>query len=175
MGTFTIMGAGADSVMWSLGGDDAEDFSINGGVLAFDVRPGLREPDGCEPMSESNTNTYMVTVMAEAGGEVETSAAITVTVADVDELGTLMSPTIPCHIRWRTARLTWEPSPSWAQVPETRSCGAWEATDAEDFSINGGVLAFMSDPGLREPTGRDAMSESNTNTYDGHRHGRGRR
>ena len=105
-------------------GDDADDFSINGGVLAFDVRPQLRGTQWAD--ADGDSNTYMVTVKADSGGEMAMAAAITVMVTNVEELGTLTSPSIPCRHTWRTARVPWEPSRSDGRRWPTRSRGCLE-------------------------------------------------
>ena len=48
-------------------------------------------PDYEMPADADTNNSYMVTVMAEAGGEME-MVEVTVTVTDVDELGALSGP-----------------------------------------------------------------------------------
>ena len=67
---------------WSLDGDDAGDFMIgNDGMLKF-----KSSPDYEMPMDKDEDNTYMVTVKAEAGGEMD-MMDVTVTVTDMDETG----------------------------------------------------------------------------------------
>ena len=64
---------GADITSWALGGDDADDFMIDGGVLSFKKSPdyematdGDRNNDGdsSDPGDEASDNTYEVTVQA---------------------------------------------------------------------------------------------------------------
>ena len=75
--------SGAASVQWSLLGDDAGDFNINGGQLTFRTSPDYEDP------ADANTdNVYMVTVVATAG-DLTDDQDVTVTVSNVDELGTL--------------------------------------------------------------------------------------
>ena len=70
---------------WSLSGADAGVFDIGGGVLTFKVSPDFEMPRGMA-VSSTNTNTYEVTVQANAGGEMG-EVAVTVTVTNVDEPG----------------------------------------------------------------------------------------
>ena len=70
---------GASPIVWSLGGDDAGDFTINGGVLNFKASPDY---------ADNGDNTYMVTVQASVGDEIA-SFVVTVNVTDVDEDGTV--------------------------------------------------------------------------------------
>ena len=154
LGTFTIMGAGADSVMWSLGGYDADDFSIDGGVLAFDPAPDYENPMGG---ANGDSNTYMVTVMAEAGGEME-MMDVSVMVTDINELGTLAG--IASH--------TYAENGTGAVDTYTLSGGTmdsaadWsvEGADAGAFSISGGTLSFSASPDY------EAMADADgDNTY----------
>ena len=66
---------------WSLSGDDADDFSIGGGMLTFAMSPNYEAPTDM-----GMDNMYMVTVMAEAGGEMD-MMDVTVTVANVEDMG----------------------------------------------------------------------------------------
>ena len=77
VGTYTADGPDAASATWSLSGDDAEDFTITGGVLAFSSPPDYENPADAD-----GDNVYMVTVQANAGGEMG-EVPITVTVTDV--------------------------------------------------------------------------------------------
>ena len=66
VGTYTT--SGPDTATWSLEGADAEDFNISsGGSLAFKTSPDFEAPADAD-----TNNTYMVTVKAEAGGEMDT-------------------------------------------------------------------------------------------------------
>ena len=74
----------------TLMGDDAGDFMINGGMLTFNDAPDFEAPADAD-----GDNTYMVTVMASAGGEMDTQDVM-VMVTNVDEMGTLvLSSTTP--------------------------------------------------------------------------------
>ena len=103
VGTYTASGGSMSDVAdWSLMGDDMGDLSISAsGVLTFDATPDYEMP-----MDADTDNTYMVTVKAEAGGEMDT-VDVTVTVTNEDEDGmvtlTLMRPSVGTEI---TATLT---------------------------------------------------------------------
>ena len=78
---YTATGA-VGSVTWTLGGDDMDDFNIStGGRLTF-----MDPPDYEMPMDMGTNNVYMVTVKAEAGGEMD-MMDVTVTVTNVEEMG----------------------------------------------------------------------------------------
>ena len=85
VGTYAASGGSmSDVANWSLMGDDMGDLSISSsGVLTFDAMPNYEMP-----MDEGMDNIYEVTVMAEAGGEMD-EIMVTVAVTNVDELGTL--------------------------------------------------------------------------------------
>ena len=78
-GTYTAEGPVTPA--WSLSGDDADDFSIGGGMLRFAMSPDFETPTDM-----GMDNMYMVTVMAEAGGEMD-MMDVTVTVTNVEEMG----------------------------------------------------------------------------------------
>ena len=152
LGIFSIEGAGADSVVWSLGGTDADDFSINGGVLAFGGTPDFENP-----ADSDGDNTYMVTVKAMAGGEMEMEE-VSVMVTDVNELGTLAG--IASH--------TYAENGTGAVDTYTLSGGTMDSTadwsvegaDAGAFSISGGTLSFSTSPDY------EAMADADgDNTY----------
>ena len=90
--TYTVAGPMKDMAMWTLEGDDAMHFSVGtarGAMtdLMFRSAPNYEMPRGMA-MSETNTNTYMVTLKANDGEYMDTHA-VTVTVTNVDEDGTV--------------------------------------------------------------------------------------
>ena len=88
---YTASGPNAASATWTLGGDDAGDFSISSnGVLSFRSSPNF------EMAADADTdNTYMVSVKADDGTYMNTHD-VTVMVTNVDEDGTVtLSPTAP--------------------------------------------------------------------------------
>ncbi len=101
VGTYRVSGGNTDTmgtVEWSLEGADADDFSIDGGVVAFDGTPDYENPTDRD--EDPNTagdqgkgdNAYQVTVKATLGNQ-EVTRDVTVTVTNVDELGTLSGDT----------------------------------------------------------------------------------
>ena len=101
----TYTASGAASVQWSLSGDDARDFNINGGQLTFRTSPDYEDP------ADANTdNVYMVTVVATAGTLMDTQD-VTVTVSNVNEAGTVtlstMSPAVGSEVTASLTDLTW--------------------------------------------------------------------
>ena len=79
VGTYTTDGPVAPR--WSLEGDDTGAFDIDGGMLTF-----KSSPDYETAADADMDNTYMVTVRADAGGEMD-MMDVTVTVTDMDEPG----------------------------------------------------------------------------------------
>ena len=79
--TYMLAGTNAASATWSLEGDDAEDFNISGGMLRF-----VSSPDYEMPADANGDNTYMVTVKASDGTDMDTYE-VTVTVTNEDEEG----------------------------------------------------------------------------------------
>ena len=83
VGTFRARDQDGDSITWSLGGPDADLFSIDDGVLSFPEPPDYEYPQsaGAGGPAEGR-NVYRVTVRASGGRH-----DVTVTVTDVDEAG----------------------------------------------------------------------------------------
>ena len=103
VGTYTVTGGSmSDMATLTLMGDDMDDLSIStGGELTFDATPDFEAPADAD-----GDNTYMVTVMASAGGEMDTQDVM-VMVTNVDEMGTLvLSSTTPSVDAELTATLT---------------------------------------------------------------------
>ena len=67
---------GATNLIWTLSGDDASDFSITGGVLAFSSPPNFEAA-----ADEDTDNVYLVTVEA-FDGTVKGALDVTITVTD---------------------------------------------------------------------------------------------
>ena len=81
--TYLAMDPEGKEISWSLSGTDRGDFTITGGELNF-VAP----PDFDAPTDSNRNNEYVVTVVASDGAKTSTRS-VTVTVEDVDELGTV--------------------------------------------------------------------------------------
>ena len=80
--TYTASDPEGASVMWSLGGDDDADFTIDNGVLRFAKTPNYEIP------ADANTdNTYVVDVQATDETRRMESETVTVEVTNVDEAG----------------------------------------------------------------------------------------
>ena len=148
------------TVTWSLDGTDMSDFMLEvtddmSRMLKFSSAPDYESPMGG---ADNDSNTYMVTVMAKAGGEMK-MVEVTVTVDDVDELGTLSGPGSPIEVvEGMDAVATFMASGTMADD------ATWtlEGTDAEHFSITGGVLTFSSAPDYETPMGG---ADADSNTY----------
>ena len=92
VGTYEAEGPEAASARWTLDGPDASHFMLDGTagmstMLKFKSTPDFEMPRG-RPMSDTNTNDYMVTVKAEADGDMD-MVEVTITVDNVVELGML--------------------------------------------------------------------------------------
>ena len=72
-------------IVWTLTGDDADDFDIDGGVLTFKSQPDFENGQG----TGSDTNTYVVTVVASDGVN-PVNRPLNVVVTNVDEPGTVV-------------------------------------------------------------------------------------
>ena len=80
--TFTATDQDGDEIKWSLGGDDAKLFTIEGGSLEFKKSPNYEDPKAAATGTLASRNVYKVDVKASGGSE-----SVTVTVTDVDEAG----------------------------------------------------------------------------------------
>ena len=87
--------ADRDGIAWSLGGDDAEHFSIDNpaGVLRFHIDPDdpslfPQPPDFEAPVDDDGDRVYEVIVLARAGSAL-TLKSVTVTVTDENEAGAI--------------------------------------------------------------------------------------
>ena len=87
--TFTAVDPEADHITWSLTGDDADDFTIVGGVLRFDSPPNYEAP-----ADMGGDNTYEVTVTASDDGTNTGTEDVEIEVTNVDEAGTVMLSTL---------------------------------------------------------------------------------
>ena len=90
--TYMADGPMANNAIWTLEGADADDFTIRGGMLEFKSVPDYESPMGG---ADDDSNTYMVTVKASAGGEME-MMDVTIMVTNMEEDGTVtLMPTRP--------------------------------------------------------------------------------
>ena len=93
--TFTAVDPEGADVVWTLGGADASDFKIEGGVLTFAKSPDFEAATG--GVGNGNSNTYNVTVQASdgrAGDAKQSTQEIMVMVTNVDEPGKVTLPTL---------------------------------------------------------------------------------
>ena len=152
--TYTLTGGdGTSTVAWSLEGADAEDFTITGGMLKF-----VSAPDYEMPADADGDNEYMVTVKAEAGGETAMQA-VAVMVTDVDELG-MLTADMDSPISYAEGGMDTVATYTLTGGDGT-STVAWslEGADAEDFTITGGMLKFVSAPDYEMPADADGDNE----------------
>ena len=88
--TFRATDPEGKSIIWDLTGDDAEDFSIEGGVLRFEESPDYEDTD-----DEGSNNTYEFTIQASDGGQNTTATMdVSIDVTNVDEDGTIILDTL---------------------------------------------------------------------------------
>ena len=89
--TLTAVDPEGESIVWSLAGEDMDDFSIKTGVLRFKSSPDFETPQG----GADNSNTYEVTVQASDGGQGTTAMEeVTIQVTNVEEPGTVTLTTL---------------------------------------------------------------------------------
>ena len=85
--TYTASGPNAASARWMLEGADAGDFTLSASTGASTMLRFRSSPNYEGPADANTDNTYMVTVKATEGSDMDTQD-VTVTVTDVGEQGT---------------------------------------------------------------------------------------
>ena len=165
--TYTASGPMADYAIWTLDEAGTADFTITGGMLEFTNAPDYENPMGG---ADDDSNTYEVTVKAEAGGEMAMQE-VTINVTNVDELGTLTADTVSPISYMENGTMTVATYTASGPMADNAIWTLDEAGTA-DFTITGGMLEFMNAPDYENPMGG---ADDDSNTYDGHRQGRGRR
>ena len=148
--TYTATDTGTDQTVtptWNLSGDDRSFFSIsNSGVLTFRTPPDYDARD-----DHDSDNVYEVTVEASHDGETATEN-VYVTVTNVDEPLTLTGRTSITYLEGGAGAV----ETYVANDPEGETV-TWELSgdDSGDFTISGGVLAFVTSPDLNSPADAD--------------------
>ena len=80
---YTAVDPEDESIVWTRAGADAEDFTIDGGVLQF-----VRIPNYEDPHDSGENNSYTVTVTASDGTN-ESTQEVTVSIVNLEEEGTV--------------------------------------------------------------------------------------
>ena len=139
--TYMVSGPDAASASWSLGGDDAGDFTISsGGVLAFESSPDYEEPADAD-----TDNIYMVTVKANDGTYMDTHE-VTVMVTNVDEAPpVIIDLSISGQARPEYAENGTGAVATYTVAGTNADSATWslEGTDAGDFMIDGSGMSVM--------------------------------
>ena len=161
--TYTATGAGAASATWKRGGDDAAAFTVEGTGASVRLKFNS-SPDYEAPADADGDNVYEVTL--EANDVTYTaSRAVSVTVTDVDELGTLTGTNSVSVMEGATdvlATYVIIGGPATVRIAAIR-----EGADADQFvfAVNaardGLDLSFSSTPDYEAPADADG-----DNTYE---------
>ena len=149
VGTYSASDPESDPVAWSLSGDDAGRFSIDGGVLRF-----AAPPDFEDPVDDDGNNAYEVTVRASDGANT-TPHAVTVTVDNVNEAPEVTGPVRVNHAENDTGVVA-----VYSAVDPENDDIEWslQGSDREDFEISAdGRLSFAATPDF------EAAADSNRN------------
>ena len=145
--TYTASGPDAALATWTLGGDDAGDFSISrSGVLTF-----ASVPDFENPADADTDNVYMVTVEADDGTYMDTHE-VTVTVTEMNE-----PPAIAGDAEDYPENGTGAVATFTATDPENAGAVtlAMGGADASLFDLSGVVLTFKASPNYEAPGDAD--------------------
>ena len=163
--TYMADGPMADYAMWTLEGADANHFMLDGTGMSTMLK-FKSAPDYENPADADTDNTYMVTVKAEAGGEME-MVEVNVMVTDVDELVTLSGPGSASNPEGMDTVGTYMASGgdgstlNWSLEDADSSHFMLHRVEGSDMSR---MLKFSSAPDFEMPRGA-AKSDTNTNTY----------
>jgi hypothetical protein len=135
-----------EPVTWSLnGGADAAQFTLNGGVLAL-----VSAPDFEAPADANTDDTYLVVIRATDTSGNTVDQSLTVTVTDADEIAPVISgPVTPSVVENTTVVATYT-----ANEPVTWNLNG--GADAARFTLNDGVLSFVSAPNFEAPADANA-------------------
>ena len=158
--TYTAVDPEGAEIVWSLGGDDAALFSIEGGMLTF-----VSAPDFESPADMGEDNVYQVTVEAGDGTNMDTQN-VTVTVTNVDEAPDVTGDATAEYAENATSTVA-----TYTAVDPEGAEIVWSlgGDDAALFSIDGGELAFMSAPDFESPAdmGEDNVYQVTVEAGDG--------
>ena len=158
--TYAAVEPSGSAITWSTAGDDGDLFSIEAGALNF-----RSSPDYESPADFDEDNSYAVTVQASDGTETAT-LDITINVTNVNEAPSVTGETaLPYDEQGTGSVATYTGSD-----PEGDAL-TWSVSgsDADDFSIEAGVLSFADRPNYEEPSDCDSdnVYDVNVNVSDG--------
>ena len=138
---YTATDPESQGITWDLSGDDADDFSITGGILRF-----LTPPDREDPADDDTNNEYHVTVEASDGTTTST-LDVTVTVTDVNE-----PPTVNGTSTTEYAENDTRPVANYIVDDPENDHIIWSLSGAgsDDMNISGGELSFNDPPNYEE-------------------------
>ena len=150
---YTLAGPMKDNARWSLEGDDASDFTLMNGTLKF-----KRSPNYEMHMDSDTDNVYMVTVKA-MDGTYTAMKPVTVTVTNVDEIGTLSGPGTVSNYMEDSEDAVGTYTVSGGSMSEMANLTLM-GDDAGDFRImDDGMLTFRSSPDFENPMDSDTDNE----------------
>ena len=159
----TVVATDADtatSVMYTLGGADASQFSIGetSGELAFKTDPDFEAPTG----TGDNANVYVVEVTASDGTDPAATQRITVTVTDANDNPPVLEATAAVSVPEGTTRVTTVTATD-VDTVVTAIYSVSGGADDEKFSIDAtsGELTFIEEPNFEDPT----RTGDNANVY----------
>ena len=158
VGTYEVTGGDGSAITWSLEGADAGQFTLDGTGMSRTLMFSSA-PDFEAPADADGDNGYMVTVKAEAGGEMK-MVAVEITVENVDELGTLAGDTNVTYGERRTDAVG-----TYEVTGGDGSAITWslEGADAGQFTLDGTgmirTLMFSSALDFETPADADGDNE----------------
>ena len=142
--TYSIAAGGADNAL----------FSINSGVLSFN-----NAPDFENPLDAGNDNTYLVNVGA-SDGLTTTTQLVSVTVTNTNDNNPVLTSAASAAVQENTTLVQTVTATDNDNDTLTYSIVAGGADNAL-FSINNGILSFISAPDFETP-----LDSGNDNNYE---------
>ncbi len=150
---YDAVGPDAASARWSLEGDDASDFTLMNGTLKF-----KRSPNYEMPMDSGTDNVYMVTVKA-MDGTYTAMKPVTVTVTNVDEIGTLSGPETVSNYMEDSEDAVGTYTVSGGSMSEMANLTLMGDDDGDFRIMDDGMLKFRSSPDFENPMDSDTDNE----------------
>ena len=164
--TYTAADPESQTIVWSLSGDDAADFTIPAGVLTFKV-----VPDADNPHDANTDNVYKVTVKAADGtgaNALSATISVDVTVSDTNETPSITGGGAShSYAEEGTAAIA-----TYTATDDDGDTIVWSVSgaDASKFEIDSdGVLSFENPPDYEDPgdNGTDNVYNVTVEASDG--------
>ncbi len=144
-----------DAVLYTLGGADADSFSIDRATGQISTKAEL---------DYETKDTYTVVVTATDPSGAADSILVTINVTDEDDVAEIAGPSAFVHAENATI-----PVATFTADDQDGHLIEWDLAESEDyklFTIVGGVLAFIKSPNYEEPNSKSTGTLADRNAYN---------